>query len=89
VEECLSRKLITSNGFSNKGAPILYKEHPPLNSRTPLGRVLLIERIHGDEYSSASIVFKWMRALDKYHYGLFHWHISSLINSDGLLRPKS
>ncbi len=88
-DECLSRQLITSTGLSIQGAPILYKEYPPLNTRQPLGRVLLIGGIHGDEYSSVSVVFKWMRTLDKHHSGMFHWHIVPLLNPDGLLRKKS
>jgi len=89
-EECMDRNLIASNGMSVLGAPILYKEYPPLlERRQPLGRVLLIGGIHGDEYSSVSIVFKWMRTLDRYHSGLFHWHIIPLLNPDGLLRKQS
>ena len=89
-QECLDRELSVSGGFSVLGAPILYKEYPPLRKRRePLGRVLLIGGIHGDEYSSISIVFKWMNTLDRHHSGLFHWHIIPLLNPDGLLRDDS
>ena len=89
-KECMARHLIASTGRSVLGTPILYKEYPPLpDKRTPLGRVLLIGGIHGDEYSSVSIVFKWMKTLDRYHSGLFHWHIVPLLNPDGLLRKHS
>jgi hypothetical protein len=67
----------------------LFKEYPPLTTRAPLGKVLLLGGIHGDEYSSVSIVFKWLKTLDQYHSGLFHWHIAPLINPDGLLRDGS
>jgi hypothetical protein len=87
--ECMERNLVLSEGISVNGAPILYKEYPPLSSRTPLGRVLLIGGIHGDEYSSVTIVFKWMKTLDQYHSGLFHWRVIPLLNPDGLLRKKS
>ena len=88
--ECMDRGLSVSGGFSVQGAPILYKEYAPLRERRePLGRVLLIGGIHGDEYSSISIVFKWMNTLDRYHSGLFHWHIIPLLNPDGLLREDS
>jgi len=86
---CMARDLQPSGGFSVDGAPILIKEYPPLKGRKPLGRVLLIGGFHGDEYSSVSIVFKWMQILDKYHSGLFHWHIVPLLNPDGLLRDHS
>ena len=87
--ECLQRGLINSSGFSVKGAPILYKEYLPLARRKPLGRVLLLGGIHGDEYSSVSVVFKWLKILDKFHSGMFHWHIVPLVNPDGLLQKKS
>ncbi len=89
VKDCLDLNLVATKGRSVKGAPILLKEYPPLPSRSPLGRVLLIGGIHGDEYSSVSIIFKWMRILDEHHSGLFHWNIIPLLNPDGLLRKKS
>ena len=89
-KECLDKNLQLSSGRSVKDAPILIKEYPPmLNRRKPLGKVLLIGGIHGDEYSSVSIVFKWMNTLDEYHSGLFHWHIVPLVNPDGLLQEES
>lgn len=88
-KSCMARHLLVSTGKSVLGTPILYKEYPPLPGRKPLGRVLLIGGIHGDEYSAVSIVFKWMKILDKYHSGLFHWHIVPLLNPDGLLRKHS
>ena len=89
-EECLARDLDVSDGRSVRNAPILIKEYPPLpDKREPLGRVLLFGGIHGDEYSSVTIVFKWMRILDQHHSGLFHWRISPLLNPDGLLQEDS
>ncbi|MBI2993447.1 MAG: murein peptide amidase A [Gammaproteobacteria bacterium] len=89
TEECVERELRLSTGRSVQDTPILYKEYAPLSSRKPLGRVLLVGGIHGDEYSSVSIVFKWMLTLDSYHSGLFHWRIVPLLNPDGLLRDDS
>ena len=88
-DECLERRLQPSAGHSANGTPILFKEYAPLAARKPLGRVLLVGGIHGDEYSSVSIVFKWMRMLDSHHTGLFHWRIVPLLNPDGLLRDES
>ena len=88
-QDCLSIGFIASNGRSVKNAPILLKEYPPLKTRSAKGKVLLIGGIHGDEYSSVSIVFKWMRILNDHHSGLFHWQIIPLLNPDGLLRKKS
>lgn len=89
VRDCLKIKLNDSGGRSNKNAAILLKEYPPLPARTPLGKVLLVGGIHGDEYSSVSIVFKWMQILDIHHSGLFHWHVVPLLNPDGLLQDNS
>lgn len=89
IQDCLDANLTATNGRSVNGAAILLKEYPPLSKRSPLGKVLLLGGIHGDEYSSVSIVFKWLKILDRYHSGLFHWHIIPLLNPDGLLQKKS
>lgn len=86
--ECDSGLLLTG-AQSVKGTPILMKEYPPLKGRVPQSRILLIGGIHGDEYSSVSIVFKWMNKLNRYHSGLFHWKVVPLLNPDGLLQRKS
>ena len=88
-DECFNKNFSLSGGYSVNNVPILIKEYPPLDSREPLGRVLLFGGIHGDEYSSVSIVFKWMNILDHHHSGLFHWHIMPLLNPDGLLQKSS
>ncbi|MDH5472371.1 MAG: M14 family zinc carboxypeptidase [Gammaproteobacteria bacterium] len=89
LSECLERNLRTSTSYSENNTPLLIKEYPPLGSREPQARILLLGGIHGDEYSSVTIMFKWMSILDKHHSGLFHWKVAPLINPDGLLRRKS
>ncbi len=89
IQDCLDMELSVTEGETVKGDTILIKEYPPLENRQPLGEVLLIGGTHGDEYSSVSIVFKWLKILNKHHSGLFHWHIVPLLNPDGLLRKKS
>ncbi len=86
---CMSQKLTLSDGQSVKGLPILVREFPPVPPRKPQARILLLGGIHGDEYSSVSIVFKWLKILERHHSGLFHWIVSPLVNPDGLLRRKS
>ena len=88
-EDCIELELNFSGHHAVSEAPILFKEYPPLPTRNPLGRVLLLGGIHGDEYSSVSIVFKWLKTLKEFHSGLFHWHITPLVNPDGLLREGS
>lgn len=87
--ECLERELLVTRGASVDGAPILFKEYAPIDGRRPRGRVLLVGGIHGDEYSSVSVVFKWMDILDDHHSGLFHWRFVPLLNPDGLLRKEA
>ena len=90
LAECAQRKLQASKHISFKQRPLLIKEYPPLlNKKKPQARILMLGGIHGDEYSSVTIMFKWMRILDKYHSGLFHWKIAPLVNPDGLLQKRS
>ncbi|MBF0310057.1 MAG: succinylglutamate desuccinylase/aspartoacylase family protein [Magnetococcales bacterium] len=87
--ECLARRLIPSGGVSVRGLPLPVRDFPPAAERTPQARVLVLGGIHGDEYSSVSIVFKWMQVLEQFHTGLFHWRVLPLVNPDGLLQAKS
>jgi hypothetical protein len=89
TQDCLDRPLRPSGAHSVTGTPLLVAEYAPLPTREPVGRVLLFGGIHGDEYSSVSIVFKWMSMLDRFHSGLFHWRVMPLLNPDGLLRRRS
>ncbi|MBF0096656.1 MAG: succinylglutamate desuccinylase/aspartoacylase family protein [Magnetococcales bacterium] len=101
VDECHGSQLQPTGKHSVEGYPILLRNVLPSasvsadkNSPKPVGklpqaRVLLIGGVHGDEYSSVSIVFKWMKLLEKNNAGIFHWHIVPLVNPDGLLRKQS
>ena len=88
-DDCLAQGLTSNGGLSTGGYPLAYKEYPPVGSKQPLGKVLLMGGIHGDEYSAISISFKWMNKLNKYHSGLFHWTVIPNLNPDGLLQKKS
>lgn len=87
-EECATLNMSASGHYSVDGNPLLIKEYPPLKSRKPQGRILLVGGTHGDELSSISIVFKWMHTLEKHHSGLFHWRVSPLMNPDGALQKR-
>lgn len=90
TQQCLQHNFEHSNGYSSQSRPLVLKEYGPTGSRQPLGRVLLMGGIHGDEYSSVSLIFRWLEKLDQYHSGLFHWQVIPLLNPDGLLkRPKA
>ncbi|MDH5302005.1 MAG: M14 family murein peptide amidase A [Gammaproteobacteria bacterium] len=87
--DCEVRSYRSGTGSSVRGRPLIYTDYEPVEGREPLGRVMLLGGIHGDEYSSVSIVFRWMEKLDEHHSGLFHWRVAPLVNPDGLLRAKS
>lgn len=89
LQECLDRQLSLSTAHSQKNTALLIKEYPPLATRQPQARVLMLGGIHGDEYASVTIMFKWMAVLDQHHSGLFHWKVAPLVNPDGLLQKKS
>lgn len=90
LTECLQGGFESSGYFSGHEKLLLIKEYPPLlNQRKPQAKILMLGGIHGDEYSSVTIMFKWMQILDKYHSGLFHWKVAPLVNPDGLLQKKS
>ncbi len=91
---CRDMGLKASGAYSVRGQPLMIRDVPPgplkefpigkERSRRPI-RVLLIGGIHGDELSSASIVFRWMQWLNEPEAGSRHWHIVPVANPDGLL----
>jgi murein peptide amidase A len=89
LSECLNSGLQYTGGRSVRGFPIAVREFNPVGNGRPLGRILLIGGIHGDEYSSVSVVFKWLNQLSNQYDGKFHWRVAPLMNPDGLLQAKS
>ncbi|VAW64517.1 hypothetical protein MNBD_GAMMA09-921 [hydrothermal vent metagenome] len=90
LDECLSLNLGHSGALSSNKHSLLLKEYAPRpEKRTPQAKILILGGIHGDEYSSVTIMFKWMHILNRHHSGLFHWKIAPLANPDGLLQKKS
>jgi hypothetical protein len=69
--------------------PLAYKDFAPSESSAQQGRVLLIGGIHGDEFSSVSVVFKWMDLLGQQAAWPVLLRVVPLANPDGLLRVKS
>lgn len=84
--ECLGMEL-TADTTSVEDTPIFYRDYPPKGE--PAGRVLLIGGIHGDEYSSISVVFKWLTMLGSGAGRDYHWRVIPILNPDGLLRPPN
>jgi len=88
VEDCLNQNL-THSAYTMARRSLAFKDYLPKQGRKSLGRVLVIGGIHGDEYSSVSVIIKWMQILDENHSGLFHWRFVPTANPDGLLNVKS
>ena len=89
TNECMGLSLRGSDGYSTKGTVIAFRDFKP-ERRDPLAKVLLVGGIHGDEYSSVSVVFKWLAMLDQADTPTdFHWRVVPLLNPDGLLMPPN
>lgn len=87
-DECKGSGLTVSGTVSVLGTPILVGDYPADTTAGKLGNVLLFGGIHGDEYSSISIVFKWLAEMaGNEATQRFHWRVAPLLNPDGLLRP--
>ncbi len=71
------------------GNPIVVTEFAPKTEREPLGKILVIGGTHGDELTSVSTAYKWISNLNKFHSGLFHWHITPALNADSVLKRPS
>lgn len=90
LADCLNADLRLAESGSPLGLPILVGDYPPLRSTGERPRrVLLVGGIHGDELSSVSVVFRWIRRLQADRYRDIHWRVIPSLNPDGLLRRPS
>ncbi len=72
------------------GLPIVVSEFAAKPDKKPLGKILVIGGTHGDELTSVSTAYNWISKLNRFHSGLFHWHIAPAINADAVLsRPAT
>ena len=89
AEECLKNPFIPPRFYSVKGLPIIESRFPADIDKVDAPRILFISGIHGDEYASVSVTFKWLNTLRKHHSGSFDWLFVPLANPDGLLQKRS
>lgn len=86
TKDCLDQLCRFGGGYSINNRPLMFKDYMPDEVADNAFRVLLMGGVHGDEYSSISIIFKWLSlfAPDALE-GEFHWRFAPLVNPDGLL----
>lgn len=89
VQDCLGSKLQHANGYSINERTLVKREFLPADGGAPKARVLILGGIHGDEYSSISIMFKWMTILSGQLNNEFHWRFLPSTNPDGLLDGRA
>lgn len=75
----------SSGGQTQQAHQLLQLTLPAQHSDAVAGKVLLIGGIHGDEFSSVSIVFKWLDILQRLPNRQFDWLVAPVANPDGLL----
>ena len=83
---CLTSELYKSGFRSTRGTPIYFSHYEPAKDEIPLGRILVMGGVHGDELTSVSSVFLWMEKLKRFHSGLFEWRAVPLVNPDGFFQ---
>ena len=94
---CRSLPFVAGEARSHEGRSLFMLERPPVREdppdesgeNPPGARIFLIGGIHGDELTSVSIVFRWMRWLSDAEAKRHHWLIVPLANPDGLLARPS
>lgn len=88
--ECAGLGFSEPRFYSVKSQPLLELRLPATavaeGEKAP--RILFLGGIHGDEYSSVSVSFKWLNMLKKQHDGRITWHALPLVNPDGMLKRR-
>ncbi len=88
---CKRSELTPTGVNSLQGFPLLARQIPAVRSEGhthPPLRVLLMGGIHGDELTSASIVFRWLEWMPTPAAQHFEWSVVPVVNPDGLLATK-
>lgn len=86
AQDCLDADLRTSLTGTVEGQPLLWRDYRSQAARGNSQRILLLGGIHGDEFSSVSIVFQWMKRLGEDRFQPFYWRVVPCMNPDGMLR---
>jgi len=87
-KECRSLKFDPPRFYSVAGKPLLEKHFPARDGVEKPIRILFLGGVHGDEFSSVSVTFKWLQRLVSKPQDSYEWRVLPLVNPDGLLRRK-
>ena len=82
VRDCLDAGLRSSLTATAQGQPILWRDYRSQATRGNTQRILLLGGIHGDEFSSVSMVFQWMKRLADDRFQPFYWRVVPCVNPD-------
>lgn len=85
--DCFDQAFSFSGHQSIEQKPILIREFLPDEPSSV--RVLVVGGIHGDELSSVSIVFSWLRQLMAQPQLRYHWRLTPSMNPDGLFQRRA
>jgi protein MpaA len=85
VEDCLIQELEYAGAYSVNARPLAMRDFHPSSIADSENRILIMGGIHGDEYSSISIMFKWMTLLQEKGGDDYRWRFLPAVNPDGLL----
>lgn len=88
---CVQGGFTATGRVSQQGLPLIAKSVPATNKnkkQRPL-RVLLMGGIHGDELTSAAIVYRWVEGMTGPIAQSIDWRIMPVVNPDGLLAAKA
>ncbi len=88
LRNCLLKEALDSSFRSKQGEPIFYVQFEAKAEQNPLGRVLVLGGVHGDELTSVSTVYLWIAMLKEFHSGLFDWRLVPIVNPDGFFKLK-
>ena len=91
--DCRNLGLLPAPVVSTRGHALMLRDIPPKTQKLASNgkslaratRILVIGGIHGDELTSASIVFRWLGWLNDGESRQYHWRVIPVANPDGLL----
>ncbi|WP_051560104.1 DUF2817 domain-containing protein [Marinobacterium jannaschii] len=87
-KECLRLGFDQPRFYSVSGKPLLEKHFPARAEAERPIRILFLGGVHGDEFSSVSVTFKWLNKLAQRPQSDYEWLFLPLVNPDGLLKRK-